>query len=59
MGHCLRCPGGWRIVFDPVPGAGDPDPDTALAAMNLALEKRIRKTPEQYLWHYKRFDALK
>lgn len=58
MGHCLRGPGGWRIVFDPVPGAADPDPDTALAAMNHALEQRIRTAPEQYLWHYKRFDAL-
>lgn len=56
MGHCLRTAGGWKIVFDEVPGADDPDPTVALAAMNGALERVIRRAPAQYLWHYRRFD---
>jgi len=56
MGHCLRdaARGGWRIVFDPVPGADDPDPVQAATAMNRALEAVIRRAPEQYLWQYRR-----
>jgi len=60
MGHCLRLDDGrgWKIVFDEVPGANDPDPQVACAAMNAALETAIRRAPEQYLWSYPRFDAL-
>jgi len=58
MGHCLRTSGGWKIVFDDVPGADDPDPSAALAAMNRALERAIERAPAQYLWHYRRFDSL-
>lgn len=60
MGHCLRLPGGrgWKIVFDAVPGAGDPNPIHAAAAMNRALEAAIRRAPEQYLWQYRRFDPV-
>ncbi len=58
MGHCLRTGDGWKIVFDEVPGGDDPDPAVALAAMNRALEQVIMRAPEQYLWHYRRFDSL-
>lgn len=60
MGHCVRLPGGrgWKVVFDPVPGADDPDPARSMAAMNLALERAVRRTPEQYLWQYRRFDPM-
>lgn len=58
MGHCLRVTGGWTMVFDAVPGADDPDPQRAAAALNRALEAAVRRAPEQYLWHYRRFDAL-
>lgn len=58
MGHCLRVPGGWKVVFDPVPGADDPDPVRACEALNRALEHAVRRAPEQYLWHYRRFAAL-
>lgn len=58
MGHCLRAPNGWRIRFDAVPGADHPDPEIATAAMNRVLEQVVREAPEQYLWQYRRFDAL-
>lgn len=60
MGHCLRRSdgSGWRVRFDPVPGADDPDPGRAAAAMNAVLESAVRSAPDQYLWHYRRFDAL-
>jgi len=57
MGHCLRLEHGrgWKVVFDPVPGADTADPVAAATAMNQALETAIRRCPEQYLWHYPRF----
>ncbi|MDT8408297.1 MAG: lipid A biosynthesis acyltransferase [Wenzhouxiangellaceae bacterium] len=60
MGNCLRLPNGrgWRIVFDPVPGADDADPVVAATAMNRVLEQVIRRAPEQYLWQYRRFSEL-
>jgi KDO2-lipid IV(A) lauroyltransferase len=60
MGHCLRSADGrgWRVRFDPVPGADDPDPVVAATAMNAALERVIRDAPAQYLWHYRRFQRL-
>ena len=58
MGHCLRSGNGWQIRFDPVPGADHPDPQVAVAAMNRALEDVVRDAPDQYLWQYRRFQAL-
>ncbi len=58
MGHCLRVSGGWKIRFDPVPDADHPDPEIAAAAMNRVLEQVVRDAPEQYLWQYRRFEAL-
>lgn len=60
MGHCLRSPDGrgWRVAIEPVPGADDPDPAAAATAMNRALEHAIRAAPEQYLWHYRRFQQI-
>ena len=58
MGHCLRTAGGWKIRFDPVPEADHPDPEIAVAAMNWVLEQAVRAAPEQYLWQYRRFEAL-
>lgn len=61
MGHCLRRRDGpgWQVRFDPVPGADDPDPVRAAAAMNATLERVVRAAPEQYLWHYRRFDEVR
>ncbi|MFM9816602.1 UNVERIFIED_CONTAM: lysophospholipid acyltransferase family protein [Spiribacter pallidus] len=42
----------WRRVTEPV---GDPDPETAAAAMNQAIEAVVRERPEQYQWTYRRF----
>lgn len=58
MGHCLRTAGGWKIRFDPVPDAEHPDPQVATAAMNRVLEDVVRNAPAQYLWQYRRFQAL-
>jgi len=58
MGHCLRVRDGWKIRFDPVPDADDPDPHVAAAAMNRVLEEVVRAAPEQYLWQYRRFEVL-
>ena len=60
MGHCIRSEQGtgWTVRFAPVPGAEDPDPQLAAAAMNRALEAEIRRAPAQYLWHYRRFQQL-
>jgi KDO2-lipid IV(A) lauroyltransferase len=60
MGHCFRTGSGlgWTVRFVPVPGADDPDPVIAAAAMSRALEAEVRLAPEQYLWHYRRFERL-
>lgn len=47
---------GYHIHFEPVPEAvADPDPRTAAAALNAAVEAAVRRRPEQYQWGYKRF----
>ena len=47
---------GWTLHFEPASEAmGGNDPEPALTIMNAWLESRIRRTPEQYLWIYKRF----
>jgi len=58
MGHCLRVPRGWQIRFDPVPDADHHDPQVSAAAMNGVLEQVVRDAPAQYLWQYRRFEAL-
>ncbi len=39
------------------PQISDPDLKIAAAALNRSIEACIRKTPSQYQWSYKRFDA--
>ena len=58
MGWAERLPGaaGFRLHIDPMPPElADPDPTVAAAAMNAAIEQRVRTAPEQYVWTYKRF----
>lgn len=54
---CERLPRGrYRVHFLPVDDAiYDPDLDTALAAVNRAVEDCIAVDPAQYLWSYRRF----
>lgn len=54
---CERLPRGrYRVHFLPVDEAiHDPDIDTALAAVNRAVEDCIEVDPAQYLWSYRRF----
>lgn len=53
-----RLPGGrgWQLRFTPADDRiADEDPKTALEEMHRWLEAEVRRTPEQYLWSYKRF----
>ena len=47
---------GYRIHLEEVDKAiADPDPGRAATAMNAAVERLVRRCPEQYQWSYKRF----
>ncbi len=47
---------GYRVCFsEPPPEIYDADPATAAAAVNSAVERLVRRCPEQYFWSYKRF----
>lgn len=53
-----RVPQGFRVHFrEPPPALADPDPLTACAAMNAAIEACVREAFTQYQWNYKRFKA--
>jgi KDO2-lipid IV(A) lauroyltransferase len=55
-----RLPGsaGYRAHWVEAPeGVDDPDPVQAAAALNLGVERCVRRCPEQYQWSYKRFHA--
>jgi KDO2-lipid IV(A) lauroyltransferase len=56
---CERVPGGrYRVHMLPVDDEiHSPDMDTALAAMNRAIENCIAIDPAQYLWSYRRFKS--
>lgn len=58
--YCKRQPDGrYKIVFRlPDEGIYDPDCATALAAMNMSIERCVMDCPEQYQWQYKRFKIL-
>ncbi len=57
VGFAERLPqGGYHIHLIPVEDAiYDPDLSASAAALNQAVEKAIRRRPEQYQWSYKRF----
>jgi KDO2-lipid IV(A) lauroyltransferase len=47
---------GYHLHFrEAPPGIYSPDTDTAVAAMNQAVEGLIRECPTQYQWSYRRF----
>jgi len=55
-GAALRIPGGFKIIFQEVPeDIFSSDEETALTAMNKAVEDVVALCPEQYQWEYKRF----
>jgi KDO2-lipid IV(A) lauroyltransferase len=56
---CERFPGGrYRVHFLPVdPAIYSDDLETALAAVNRAVEDCIAIDPPQYLWSYRRFKS--
>ena len=58
FGFAERLPRGAGFVlhFLPAePAVSDPDPATAVAAMNRGIEACVRLAPAQYQWTYKRF----
>lgn len=60
FGVALRQPGGRYVLsFESVPvedtGDRDRDVDTIVARYTAVLEKWVRRAPEQYLWHHRRW----
>lgn len=54
-----RLPGaqGWRLHFERLPGPVPETPEGQATWVNAAMEKIIRRCPEQYLWSYNRYKA--
>ena len=58
LAACVRLPraGGFAMHIAPAsPALADPDLDVATAALNLDIERFVRRFVEQYLWSYPRF----
>lgn len=60
FGAALRQPSGkYRLVFEavPVPSTGDVDKDVdaIVAGYTAILERWVRRYPEQYFWHHRRW----
>jgi len=60
FGVAVRQPGGkYRLVFEPVlvedTGDRDRDVDTIVARYTAILERWVRRYPEQYFWHHRRW----
>ncbi|OZB77651.1 MAG: hypothetical protein B7X28_09630 [Halothiobacillus sp. 13-55-253] len=58
LGRTERLPRGqgYRLGYFEAPiGMYDPDPATALAALNQGIEQMVRENPAQYQWVYRRF----
>ena len=60
FGVAVRQPSGkYRLVFEPVAvedtGDRDRDVDTIVARYTATLEKWVRRYPEQYFWHHRRW----
>ena len=60
FGAAIRKPSGqYQLTFEPidVPPTGDreADVDRIVAAYTEVLERWVRRTPEQYLWHHRRW----
>jgi KDO2-lipid IV(A) lauroyltransferase len=51
--------GKYRLVFEPIPvidtGDRDRDVDAIVARYTAALERWVRRYPEQYFWHHRRW----
>ena len=60
FGVAVRQPSGkYRLVFEPIPvedtGDRDRDVDTIVARYTATLEQWVRRYPEQYFWHHRRW----
>jgi KDO2-lipid IV(A) lauroyltransferase len=60
FGVALRQPSGlYRMAFEPVPvapsGDRERDTDAIVASYTATLERWVRKAPEQYFWHHRRW----
>jgi KDO2-lipid IV(A) lauroyltransferase len=60
FGAAVRQPSGkYRLVFEPIEvhdtGDRDADVDAIVARYTAALERWVRRYPEQYFWHHRRW----
>ena len=60
FGTALRQPSGrYQLSFEPVDvdptGEREADVDRIVAAYTLTLERWVRRAPEQYFWHHRRW----
>lgn len=60
FGCAIRQPSGkYRLAFEPVPvqrtGDTDSDVEAIVLAYSQILERWVRRTPEQYFWHHRRW----
>ena len=60
FGAAIRKPSGrYRLTFEPIDvaptGDREADVDHIVAEYTAALERWVRRTPEQYLWHHRRW----
>jgi KDO2-lipid IV(A) lauroyltransferase len=60
FGAALRQPGGrFRLYFEPIDttatGNIDADVDRIVAEYTSVLERYVRRAPEQYFWHHRRW----
>ncbi len=56
VGFARRVRGGFSLEFiQPDAEIEAPDEETAVAALNRAVERLVIRAPEQYQWEYKRF----
>jgi len=57
LASALRLPAGrgYTLTLEPLTEALDADPQRAATQINQAMERLIRRCPEQYLWGYNRY----
>ncbi len=58
MTSVRRKEGGWKIYTDVMPEAATGDALVDAENMNHAIERAVRKFPEQYLWNYNRYKGV-
>ncbi len=50
--------GGWKIYTDVMPEAATGEAQRDAENMNRAIERAVKRFPEQYLWNYNRYKGV-